>query len=159
MQNKDYILNIGPGGISLIAVNDVDASLTLFDTFEIQINVEKSQDNFGAFYKHLMQRLSEELVYKVMEGEIYNGDLLRLLPEAEGSKFFIKVCVYRQTNSQNLDIVLEKYSKNIPESIKLKKEEIESLRNKLNLALESKNFQLCDYLIQKINYIKDEFMI
>lgn len=159
--NRDFMLNIGPSGISLIAVNSADRDLALHDSFNIKIDMKKSMEgSFNHFYKHLMERISQELVYKVLEGEIYNGDLLRLFPTNEGKDVLIKVSVFRHCNiSKKICASIENLNEVTKTSIETKEDEIEDLRGQLNIALEHKDYNLCKDIVQKINYIKDEFLI
>lgn len=158
---KNFMLNIGPMGISLVGVREIDQNLSKYDSFNIDVNFKQFINApLHNFSKYLMGRVSREIGDKVMEGHIQNGDFLKLLPTMDGPQSVIQVSIYRSGITYEFNAEhIKKLTKNLPNLVAEKKREIDFLRNRLNEALESENYLLCENLIQKIDYLKKEFMM
>ncbi|RKD27574.1 hypothetical protein SAMN02745883_00517 [Caminicella sporogenes DSM 14501] len=161
INDKIFMLNISPIGISLIRVNEISKNLNVFDTFNINIDLNKIPNaSFSFFYKYLMDRVSEKILQKVVEGEIYNGDFIKLKPIIDKNSSYLEISVFRQLSKiQNIEDYIKNFSRHIPYTIEEKRNEIKNLHDKLNEAIEAKNILLCKEILQKIKYLRNEFII
>ncbi len=159
--SRTYMLSITPMGISLISVDSIDNSYNQLSSFWVDIDIhDHLSSSFENFTKFLMHTVGKKIGQKVLSGDIHNGDFLELIPHMQYGEAQVKVSVFRDSNiSQNVLEYLEKSTKTIPDVVVKKEKEIECLRNELNNALETRNYNQCPKLIKKINYIKNEFMI
>ncbi len=159
--SRTYMLSITPMGISLVGVEDIDSKFNMLTSFEVNIDV---QNNFGSslefFSRKLMNKIGKEIGNKILTGELHNGDFIKLVPLMENGEAMIKISVFRD-NIISKDVIkhLRKSIDNIPHTISEKKKEIDFLRNKLNNAIDNKNYYECLEIVKKINYLKDEFLI
>lgn len=148
---EDFLVNVTPLSIKFTKVEKMNIDLDVLPAFKGMVpcypDTKTAKD-------YLYKKASQELAKFSIMGALTTGDYVRVRQNVKGTYLHLEVAIIEQSKT----FTIEELFKNTPLIVQNKKEEIRMIHDKINSLLDCERYDLAEQLVEKINYIRNEFM-